>query len=122
MARRISSDESPIVIDEFTSVVDRVTGGSYAIQKAIRTSGNSWRVSCHDDIIDWLQPDWTFRFIAANSDERLRPQQSSSSFIKSDVRRVDVSSSLFERSLKIRALFRDSSMIAGLRPSISNAS
>lgn len=64
VARRMLSDESPIVIDEFTSVVDRQVArvGSYAIQKAIRrTSRQFVAVSCHDDIIDWLQPDWTFR-------------------------------------------------------------
>lgn len=52
-----------IAFDEFTSVVDRTVAkiGSAAISKAIR-SGRACQkfvaVSCHYDIIDWLEPDW----------------------------------------------------------------
>lgn len=64
MARRIIEQEGLIVVDEFTSVVDRQVAqvASHAIQKYIRRSGKQLiAVSCHDDIIDWLQPDWIFR-------------------------------------------------------------
>lgn len=63
MARRILELESPIVIDEFTSVVDRQVAkiGCHAIQKFIRKYGKRFvAVSCHYDIVDWLQPDWIF--------------------------------------------------------------
>lgn len=63
MARRILELESPIVIDEFTSVVDRQVAkiGCHAIQKFIRRNNKRFvAVSCHYDIIEWLQPDWIF--------------------------------------------------------------
>ena len=53
--------DQPLVIDEFTSVVDRQVAkiGSHAVQKWIRTSGRQFvAVTCHYDVIDWLQPDW----------------------------------------------------------------
>jgi len=61
MARRILEEEDLIVVDEFTSVVDRQVAqiGSHAIQKYIRKTGKKFiALSCHYDIIDWLQPDW----------------------------------------------------------------
>ena len=53
------------VFDEFTSVVDRNVAkiGSLAMQKAIRQSNNKKQfiaVTCHFDVIEWLQPDWIF--------------------------------------------------------------
>lgn len=53
--------DTPIVFDEFSSVVDRQVAkiASHAIQKAIRRHHKKFvAVSCHSDIIDWLQPDW----------------------------------------------------------------
>ena len=62
LARRLLEMPSPIVVDEFTSVVDRQVAqiGSHAVQKWIRKSEDRSFVaaSCHYDIIDWLQPDW----------------------------------------------------------------
>lgn len=52
-----------IVFDEFTSVVDRQVAqtASIAINKAIhRTNKKFVAVSCHYDILEWLQPDWVF--------------------------------------------------------------
>lgn len=52
-----------IVFDEFTSVVDRQVAqtASIAINKAIKRSGKRFvAVSCHYDILEWLQPDWVF--------------------------------------------------------------
>ena len=52
------------VIDEFTSVVNRecAVSCSNSISKYIRANGlnNIVFVSCHDDIIDYLQPDWIY--------------------------------------------------------------
>lgn len=52
-----------IVFDEFTSVVDRNVAQTacIAINKAIkRTNKKFVAVSCHYDILEWLQPDWVF--------------------------------------------------------------
>ncbi len=57
-------DKSRLVLDEFTSVVDRHAAriGCVAFAKMIREAGVSLVVaSCHEDIIDWLQPDWIAR-------------------------------------------------------------
>ena len=59
---RLLLDERPLaVVDEFTSVVDRTVAqiGSCALSKAIRRGSRKFvAVSCHDDIVEWLQPDW----------------------------------------------------------------
>ena len=52
-----------VVFDEFTSVVDRTVAktASYAIQKAMRKRNKQFvAVSCHKDILEWLQPDWVY--------------------------------------------------------------
>lgn len=52
-----------IVFDEFTSVVDRNVAktASIAISNAIRKLGKRFiAVTCHSDILEWLQPDWQF--------------------------------------------------------------
>jgi ABC-type lipoprotein export system ATPase subunit len=57
-------DRTKLVLDEFTSVVDRHAAriGCVAFSKMIREAGISLVVaSCHEDIIDWLQPDWIAR-------------------------------------------------------------
>ena len=63
LARRLLELPDPIVCDEFTSVVDRQVAqiGSHAVQKHVRKTNRKFvAVSCHYDIIDWLQPDWIF--------------------------------------------------------------
>ncbi len=62
IARHLLEGRDPIMIDEFTSVVDRQVAkiASHAVQKYVRRAGRRFvAVSCHQDIIDWLQPDWT---------------------------------------------------------------
>jgi ABC-type ATPase with predicted acetyltransferase domain len=52
-----------IVFDEFTSVVDRNVARTacIAINKAVHRLNKQFvAVSCHRDIIEWLQPDWVF--------------------------------------------------------------
>jgi ABC-type lipoprotein export system ATPase subunit len=61
LARRMLELPDPIMVDEFTSVVDRQVAqiGSHAVQKYARRKGRKFvAVSCHYDIVDWLQPDW----------------------------------------------------------------
>lgn len=64
MARVLAEMPQLAVVDEFTSVVDRTVAqiGSSAIAKAVRRRNQKFvAVSCHSDIIDWLDPDWIFR-------------------------------------------------------------
>jgi len=65
MARCLFEYCDLFVFDEFTSVVDRNVAktGSVAIQKYIRALNRKVvLVSCHYDIMEWLQPDWCFDF------------------------------------------------------------
>jgi len=61
LARRLHDGA---VIDEFTSVVNREAAKSCsnAVQKYIRANGikNVVFASCHDDIIEYLRPDWVY--------------------------------------------------------------
>ena len=63
LARKMLSSDF-IVFDEFTSVVDRKVARvmSIALNKAIKKYPNKKFVAigCHFDIIEFLQPDWTF--------------------------------------------------------------
>jgi len=52
-----------VVFDEYSSVVDRTVAkiGSAAISKAIKSGKIDCRfvaVSCHHDILEWIEPDW----------------------------------------------------------------
>lgn len=52
-----------ILIDEYTSVVDRdvAKAMSFALQKYIRRENKRIILaSCHYDILEWLMPDWTY--------------------------------------------------------------
>lgn len=63
LARVLAEAPNEIVIDEFTSVVDRQIAkfGALAFAKAWkRTNGKCVLLSCHYDILDWLEPDWVF--------------------------------------------------------------
>lgn len=62
LARALLENDK-ICFDEFTSVVDRSVAETMCIatNKAIkRTNKKFIAVSCHYDIINWLQPDWVF--------------------------------------------------------------
>jgi GNAT superfamily N-acetyltransferase len=63
LARAIVDNKKLIVFDEFTSVVDRRVAkvGAFAVQKAIRRLDKQFiAVTCHEDVLTWLEPDWTF--------------------------------------------------------------
>lgn len=52
-----------VCFDEFTSVVDRQVAQTtcIAINKAIKKLDKQFvAVTCHFDVIDWLEPDWVF--------------------------------------------------------------
>ncbi len=57
-----AKDGEVILIDEYTSVVDRdvAKAMSFALQKYIRRKNKRIILaSCHYDILEWLMPDWT---------------------------------------------------------------
>lgn len=63
LARIICEPPEMVVIDEFTSVVDRQIAriGALAFGKAWRRTGRRAAVlSCHYDVADWLDPDWIY--------------------------------------------------------------
>lgn len=63
LARIICEAPGQVVIDEFTSVVDRQIAkfGALAFQKSWRrTGGKAVLLSCHYDILEWLEPDWVY--------------------------------------------------------------
>jgi energy-coupling factor transporter ATP-binding protein EcfA2 len=61
LARQLDSN---IVVDEFTSVIDRdvAKSCSNAVSRYVKRNNlkNIVFSSCHYDIIEWLQPDWVF--------------------------------------------------------------
>lgn len=64
IARLLSELPELAVVDEFTSVVDRTVAqiGSAAIAKTVRRRGQKFvAVTCHEDVAEWLQPDWVLR-------------------------------------------------------------
>mgnify|MGYP000914552361 CR=1 FL=1 len=61
VALHMASAADPILIDEWTSVVDRTVAKvmSHSVQKFTRR--NARRIvlcSCHYDVVEWLDPDW----------------------------------------------------------------
>lgn len=80
LARALLSRSALVVFDEFTSVVDRDVAKvcSAAVATAIRkrrekdaTAAPQFvALSCHYDIVDWLQPDWIYDVAAARFEWR----------------------------------------------------
>ena len=92
LARIICEKPSEIVVDEFTSVIDRQIAkiGSQAFQKAWRRSNPDGKVvllTPHYDILEWVQPDWVIDTKTKSfSKERLRRPE-----IQLDIWKVDQS-------------------------------
>lgn len=94
IALRMAQDDGLIVVDEWTSVVDRnvARAMSHTVQKWARKTGRRIiLLSCHYDVIEWLAPDW---IVDCNRQQfecrrrlRRRPQES----IAFDIRDVDKS-------------------------------
>lgn len=60
LARAMMADDR-CVFDEFTSVVDRTVAKACAscVAKSTRKNGRQFvAVTCHYDVIEWLEPDW----------------------------------------------------------------
>lgn len=63
--------DKPILIDEFTSVVNRASAKSmsYSLQRYLRAKGRQVILaSCHFDIVEWLKPDWIFNLNKASEE------------------------------------------------------
>ena len=81
LARLIAEAPARAVVDEFSSVVDRqiakVGAGAFA-KSWRRTAGQAVLLSCHYDILDWVEPDWVYDTAAASftrgSHQRSRPR------------------------------------------------
>jgi len=63
LARALLDGARTVVFDEFTSVVDRTVAkiGSAAVASAVRRDRLAERfvaVTCHYDVLAWLEPDW----------------------------------------------------------------
>jgi ABC-type lipoprotein export system ATPase subunit len=64
LARMLAEPGDLVVCDEFTSVVDRTVAqvGSSAVARTVRNRKLKFiAVTCHEDVEDWLQPDWVLR-------------------------------------------------------------
>ncbi len=89
LARALVDERPLVVIDEFTSVVDRTVAqiGSAAVAKAVRRQpGRQFvAVTCHADVEEWLCPDWVVEMPAGTFARRSlrRPQ------IELEVQRVE---------------------------------
>lgn len=78
LAYALSLKRDCFAFDEFTSVVDRNVAKTacLALNKALKKSEKQFiAVTCHRDIIEWLQPDWVFdtdeqRFFFANTKDQ----------------------------------------------------
>jgi ABC-type dipeptide/oligopeptide/nickel transport system ATPase subunit len=102
LARLVTDAPDKVVVDEFTSVVDRQIAkvGAMAFSKAWKRNKGKKVVllSCHYDIIEWLQPDWVFdvdtkvlkKKLKLGSDQKLnltfsRQTEVTGSFLKSTI-------------------------------------
>lgn len=63
LAKLVCEEPAEVVVDEFTSVVDRQIAkfGALAFAKAWRrTGGKAVLLTPHYDVLEWLEPDWIF--------------------------------------------------------------
>ncbi len=93
IARALLLPQNLVVFDEFTSVIDREIAkiASLAINKAIRKSKKQFiAVTCHRDILDWLEPDWVLDTDEMRFDKKKdHTQKLSSKSARSLLRRGD---------------------------------
>jgi len=83
LARVICEAPEEVVIDEFTSVVDRQIAkvGALAFGKAWRRNKGKKAVllSCHYDVIEWLQPDWVYNIDTGELKKKAKSDQGQNS-------------------------------------------
>ena len=89
------SGDDIVIIDEWTSVVDRTVGKimSHSVQKFARKYNKKIvLLSCHYDVLDWLLPDWIVDCNRDAFEDRRSLQQARTDTITVDVRPCDKSS------------------------------
>ncbi len=82
VARALLLSGKRVVFDEFTSVIDRDIAhiACIAISKSVRKSSKQFiAVTCHHDVIDWLEPDWVFNTDTMTFDKKKEGTQKLSS-------------------------------------------
>ncbi len=82
VARALLLSGKRVVFDEFTSVIDREIAhiACMAIAKSVRKSGKQFiAVTCHRDVIDWLEPDWVLCTDDMSFDKKKEPTRQLSS-------------------------------------------
>jgi GNAT superfamily N-acetyltransferase len=94
-----------VVFDEYTSVVDRSVAqiASAAISKGIKTGRIPCRfvaVTCHYDILDWLEPDWVLDTATGTVSRRL-------------LRRPDIELGIFRCRSDLWKLFKNHHYLSG---------
>jgi ABC-type lipoprotein export system ATPase subunit len=76
LARLLAESTDCAVMDEFTSVVDRTVAriSSAAVARCVRKRNRKFvAITCHYDVLKWLQPDWIVEMPTGNlSRRRLR--------------------------------------------------
>lgn len=86
IARLIIENNKPVVYDEFTSFMDRQVAqiGSAVVSRFCKRNNRQFiAVTCHHDILNWIEPDWVFNTDTMDyTEERLRRPQ-----IKLDIRK-----------------------------------
>lgn len=63
LAKCLLSDKPLVVYDEFTSVVDRDVARTLCVaidKQRDRIGKQLVFVTCHSDVLEWIQPDWAF--------------------------------------------------------------
>ncbi len=82
VARALLLADKRVVFDEFTSVIDRDIAhvACMAISKSVRKSGKQFiAVTCHYDVVEWLEPDWVLNTDDMSFDKKKEPTQKLSS-------------------------------------------
>jgi ABC-type ATPase involved in cell division len=80
LARLVCDGPERAVVDEFTSVIDRQVAkiGAAAFAKSWRRQKGRQVIllSCHYDVLDWLQPDWVYDTRTGEVKKKPGPDQS----------------------------------------------
>jgi len=92
-ALSMCADADATILDEWTSVVDRTVGKimSHCVQKfARRNNKQVVFISCHYDVIEWLDPDWIIDCNKATyTDRRLLQRGQRNEKLTFDIRPVE---------------------------------
>jgi hypothetical protein len=129
-------DNLPKLVDEYSSVVDRTAAriGSAAVAKTVRLHHLQFiAVTCHYDVLDWLEPDWAYEphtnrllmqrrndEIRNSNDESMTKSECPNDETKSDAQTSFGHSSLgFDSSFEFRHSNFSSPSREGLQPTSS---